>query len=1216
MNDRSPTPSDSAVPSHSAVRRYLELCESGRLPDLRQFLGFSGDLPLGEVVSVCLADQRERWLKGERCQVEDYLKLWPPIAQDSRHLQRLVDGEVLMREELGESPSPTEYLQRFPDLSPSRSTVQVEIENVAGPPVVSPDATPQYRPDSTRNILKPSSPTVTVRPPQIENYEIVRELGRGGMGVVFLAVDPRLKRKVALKVLTGGGLGSSAERARFRLEAEVLATLQHPNIVNIFEVGEHNGAPFFAMEFAEAGSLAERTKDTQQPLAVAAEIVEILARAVHCVHERDIVHRDLKPSNVLLVAQGPPAPAVERGEKGLPPFDPSRFLLKITDFGLAKRLNEEAGFTKTGDLLGTPSYMAPEQADGKVQKIGPAVDIYALGTLLYELLTGRAPFRHMNPLVTIAQLLVKPPPPMSQFRPGIPSELEVICLKCLEKAPGNRYATALDLAEDLQRWRSARPIQAKPVPRLVRAARWGRRHPIVMTTLTLTLLSLTAVGTSFGYVQWRDRQQTLQLTQQVDQLLVDARAATTAEKWSNAQASVVQAQTLLAPSPLAANYQERVDELRTLIDAGRKAEQRLKEFQSLRDEALFYQAQSAGLSLVSDNKRTREAAQTALALFGLDTGPEQTSPTPAWAEKPKVRTACYELMLVWASALAEPTGRENPREQAAAAILVLDRAAQMGLPESRAWHLLRARCEEQSGNLARAEQEQQRARELEKMPGSALDYFLLGSESYRRRKLELALEQFTQALRSEPHHFWAEFFAANCYLKMKSDSETTLLRAREKAVRHLTACLEQRPGFEWSLILRAVAYGELNEYDQAEADYQSALDQGPASDVLYAVCVNRGVLRLHRKRYAEAITDFRQAAALRPTEFQSYVNLGLAYQGMQRLDEALEAFNQGIRLAPADQANPATAWILASLYRSRGRLFLARKNPTAALRDLGEASRLEPVGSSLRADDAIERGRILFDAKQYGAVIEVVEEALTIRPDDPNASQLRAFCLIELGRNQEALKSLDAALKKGTPTVDLYLARARARITLGDYAGASDDYTFALGVVPAGSDTAAATRARILGQRGWTYLFRGQPESAQRDFDDVIKFEPANSDALVGRGTARVKLGFHQEGVADSKEAMRLGPASHRLSYKAARVCGQAVEKAEADRSPLPNRGQLISEYQDLAVAYLRTAMEQLPESDRKMFWQDVQKDYIAFSALQRTNVYLRWKAENEKRFK
>jgi serine/threonine-protein kinase len=296
------------------------------------------------------------------------------------------------------------------------------------------------------------------RPATVAGYEILGVLGRGTMGVVYKARQRGLNRVVALKMILAAEHSSPDELARFRGEALALAELHHPNIVQIYEVGEERGQPFFSLEYVEGGSLAKKIDGVPQPPAEAAVLVRALAAAMESVHGLGIVHRDLKPANVLLTAAGEP---------------------KISDFGLVKWLADDDGQTQSGSILGSPGYMAPEQAEGRNREVGPLADVYGLGAILYHLLTGRPPFRAATVLDTLQQVRTQEPIPPSQFQPKLPRDLETICLKCLEKDPAKRYATAGELAADLRRFEAGEAIRARPVGRAEMLWRWARRNPRV-----------------------------------------------------------------------------------------------------------------------------------------------------------------------------------------------------------------------------------------------------------------------------------------------------------------------------------------------------------------------------------------------------------------------------------------------------------------------------------------------------------------------------------------------------------------------------------------------------------------------------------------------------------------------------------------------------------------------------------------------------------------
>jgi serine/threonine-protein kinase len=320
---------------------------------------------------------------------------------------------------------------------------------------------------------EPGTATALAGLPQIPGYEVEGVLGRGGMGVVYQARHLRLNRPVALKMLLSGPYARPEERDRFRREAEAVAALSHPNIVQVHDSGEHDGRPYFTMELVDGGTLTRKLTGTPLPAREAAILVATLADAVRVAHTAGIVHRDLKPANVLLTADGTP---------------------KVSDFGLARRVDGGPGLTRTGLVVGTPSYMSPCQARGDKSALGPATDIYALGAILYECLTGRPPFKAESALETLQQVLTEDPVPPSRMNARVPRDLETICLKCLEKDPHRRYTSAAALADDLHRFGRGEPILARPVGSLERLGRWVRRHPSTTVSSLATVLLVLALG--------------------------------------------------------------------------------------------------------------------------------------------------------------------------------------------------------------------------------------------------------------------------------------------------------------------------------------------------------------------------------------------------------------------------------------------------------------------------------------------------------------------------------------------------------------------------------------------------------------------------------------------------------------------------------------------------------------------------------------------------
>lgn len=346
-----------------------------------------------------------------------------------------------------------------------------------------------------------SSPDAEASPhPKVPGYVILDLIDQGGMGVVYKARHVELGRIVALKMMSDLRLAPKMI-ARFRTEAEAAARLQHPNVIQVFEVGQVNSRPFLSMEYVDGGSLAERLRQQRMPVREAAALAETLARAVHATHQCGIVHRDLKPANIMLTRDGQP---------------------KLADFGLAKRLDEEAGHTHTGEVLGTPSYMSPEQAQGHKELIGPATDVYALGVILYEMLAGQPPFRGATALDSLRLVTTQEPTPPSWLASGVPRDLEAICLKCLEKRPAHRYGSAELLGDDLRRFLQGQTVSVRPLGPVRRSLRWCRRHPtwiaVAVAAVVLALVPIL-VAQARHRAHQAIRQKAIDLTPQVREIL-------------------------------------------------------------------------------------------------------------------------------------------------------------------------------------------------------------------------------------------------------------------------------------------------------------------------------------------------------------------------------------------------------------------------------------------------------------------------------------------------------------------------------------------------------------------------------------------------------------------------------------------------------------------------------------------------------------------------
>jgi tRNA A-37 threonylcarbamoyl transferase component Bud32 len=493
-------------------------------------------------------------------------------------------------------------------------------------------------------------------------YEVLEELGRGGMGVVYKARQATLNRLVALKMIRGEAEASQGQLERFRIEAEAVARLRHPNVVQIYEVGEVRSRPYFSLELLEGGSLADRIAGIPQSARPSAELLATLARAMQAAHDAGVVHRDLKPQNVLFDRDGTP---------------------KVTDFGLAKRLDVEGGLTMTYEVMGTPSYMAPEQALGKNREVGPPADVYALGAILYSMLTGRPPLQGTTWRETLLMVAEQEPVPPSRIQPKIPRDLETICLKCLAKEPGRRYASAGELAEDLERFSAGRTILARRTPHWERGLKWVRRHPTAATLLALALAG--SIGGIVAAERANDeaRRRVAREDDRVAKLRREGSAELFKAKEQLARGELDDSRVVLTRLLATIPPKDKLDEVRglasaTLEEVQHKLESRAKvksdrdryaQFVRLTDEALLQDTMAAGLAEADKTDRTRDSARAALSIFE---GEAQAPSADALTEAERVRIASdgYMLHLVLAGAIVRTQPGENPARQAAEALAI------------------------------------------------------------------------------------------------------------------------------------------------------------------------------------------------------------------------------------------------------------------------------------------------------------------------------------------------------------------------------------------------------------------------------------------------------------------------------------------------------------------------------------------------------------------
>jgi serine/threonine-protein kinase len=1070
--------------------------------------------------------------------------------------------------------------------------------------------------------------------PQVPGHELEAVLGQGGMGVVYRARQIALGRMVAVKMLPADPLAGPQELGRFRRETAALACLRHPNIVHVYEAGDVEGRPYFTMELVEGGSLARKLAGTPQPARQAAALVVTLAEAVDAAHQAGIVHRDLKPGNILLQRkseiQNRKSESAADSDFG---FRISDFEPKVTDFGLARRLEAETRVTQTGVLVGTPSYMAPEQARGQTT-IGPGVDVYALGAILYELLTGRPPFRAETAAATVYQVIHHEPVPPSRLNFRVPRDLETICLKCLQKAPPHRYASAGALADDLRRFGEGRPIQARPVGWGARLWRWGRRNPAAAGLLAMALVVVgLASGGGVWFVQQRARHEA-EMRSDIDTAVAQAASLRKGFHFGEARELLEQARQRAEPAG--------PDDLRRWVDQARadlKLAKRLDEAR-LRAATLAgvnYDAPGAerryavafaeaGLGREGDNvgmvaARVRESGLRAEIVAGLDD----------WARMTQVRARREWLFAVGREAdphpgrnrLRQPDLWRNPAKLArvarevgvaelspqlatalgqslsAADALELLSAAQARFPNdfwlnyqlAKVLHGAR-RLDEAIGYFRAA---------LASRPDSVEAQLWLGACLRETGKLDDAIGHLEQAVRLDPQSVIARFDLANLLTdKGKLD----------EAIAHLQHGIGINPKYSKAYWILGNALRGKGKLDEAIVQYRHALR---VDAKLSGARQQLGLCLQDRGRLDEAMAEYRRTIQLDPKWSLAHYQLGVCLQDRGQLDEAMAEYRRAIQLDP----NGAPAHL------QLGRCLKEKEGLEEAMVEFRRASQLDPKNGEPHFELGLgcqARGRLDEAVAEY-------RRAIQLAPKASHAHFQLGVCWQARGRLDEAMAEYRRAIQFRLGGDLGHAALADALLRSGRFAEARTAVRRGLDVLPAKEPRRPALREKLelcerllaldarlpallrgkerpgaaeLLELGRLCLDYGRPHAAAGLYALAFAARPALADALATGNRYNAACAAARAGAGEGPDQARLGRPER------AGLRRQALVWLRADlalRTRLQKGGKSV----DSALKFWQTdsdlggvrdpaALAKLPAGERAS-WQRLWADVAALRA-------------------
>ncbi len=1022
--------------------------------------------------------------------------------------------------------------------------------------------------------------------PNIPGYDILGELGRGGMGVVYRAKQRGLGRMVALKMILGGANVNPEDVARFELEARAVGSMTHPNIVQVYEVSEFNGAPFFSLEFVDGGPLDTKLKSEPQPGNWCAQMMLQLSRGMAYAHSKQIIHRDLKPANVLITKDG---------------------VGKIADFGLAKKMDADDGKTRAGSIMGTPSYMPPEQAGGETDVIGPLADIYSLGAMFYEFLTGRPPFRGATLLETLEHVRTREPVAPSALVPNIPHDLETICLKCLEKDMAKRYPTADELADDIERFIKGEPILAKPVTLVTKAFKWAKRNQAKAALIAVSAVgAVTMLLGSVVFSIWinnekirADKNHTLAMKNR-DEL--DAQTKAELERIeslrNSAQPALLAAKTLFDEQ----KFEQAKDELTSIIakiekepslseittpakelllktDARIKAVADVASFAKHYDEALFQSSDVLGDRKIGREKSLEEASK-ALALLKINYKEDKTFELKlpdhlSIQEKKLLTEEALELSLIIARRNSMTLPDVTPEELKARteeSLIILEKT--LGFTKaSHIFYLIKASLHQQLGQVSEAQADLEKSKSIQ--PERAVEFFFLGLTEFNRNQYVTAQNFFEKALRTDPDLFWANFFTAVCHARL---DQWAPARAA------ITSCLAVRPNLGAAYLVRGIVDGKLmlGKNSTSDLDFKEALDDFNKAEKFgipkYFTSINRGILYFEMGNIPDAQKCFEEAISINPTDSRGINNLALCYRKNGKNIDAIELFTKNIKSNPFD--GDSFHW------RGLSYLDLQPKEILKAQEDFIQAGNLR-LRNQDKVEDYLIVSELFYASRNFEKALPLCDLAVNLNPSNSLSYLVKAKILLELDRFPESKAAFDDYFAKHDPKKDApldpsaYKGRGICQRAMNLLGPALSDLSRSAALIP--EDTQTRIRRAMLLVSAWKNL-------AQDDFTMVLAAkdaEPAQIiEALTMRGYLRATQNDIKGALEDADAALSKNPKPNFQTLVNSAVVYSILSgklDPETENNPII-KGQ-VETLQKKALSLILQALAMFPENQRPNIW-------------------------------